>query len=1267
MNNIKRIFVEKKPGFDIATRKLLKEIQTQLAITGLTSLRIIQRYDVEGLDSVEFRVVCDTILAEPPVDFVYDECPAADYILAIEPLPGQYDQQADSAAQCIQLLTCQEQPIVKCCKIYLFIGMVSDPEKKLINRYLINSLESREADMALPLSLHETAEEPAVVATVSNFIAADFEQLKLISDDYGYVMAEADLVFCQNYFKNVEHREPTVTELKVIDTYWSDHCRHTTFNTELTHVAVNACANNQPLVAALQAYYDCRTSVYGAVTNRPVTLMDVACIGAKKLRQDGQLGNLEISDENNACSIIVDAKVDGQIEPALLMFKNETHNHPTEIEPYGGAATCLGGAIRDPLSGRAYVFGSLRVSGAADPRRSVAETLAGKLPQRVITTSAANGFSSYGNQIGLATGKVVEVYHDGYQAKRMEVGAVIAATKFANVVRDQPIAGDLVILLGGDTGRDGIGGATGSSKAHDVNSLAKCGAEVQKGNPPTERKIQRLFRSEPASRMIKKCNDFGAGGVAVAIGELAASLDIDLSLIPKKYDGLDGTELAVSESQERMAVVIAPENSELFIALARAENLKATVVARVTDTGRLVMRWRGAIIVDVSREFLDTNGVQMQMTVAVDDLPGNINGLIQKKCTIEELMDTMNNLNGCLQKGLTEQFDTTIGTATVLLPFGGRNQLTPSEGLAMLLPFGSSCETAALMAHGFDVKLAVASPYHSAVYAVVESVSRVVAMGGDFRTVRLSLQEYFERLEREPRKWGKPFAALLGALKAQLELGVAAIGGKDSMSGSFNEIAVPPTLIAFAVTTVDAAKIISNEFKQPGHNVYLVKALRDCHGLPVWESLRENYDWIRRSLTNGEIISLQSVKGNGALHALVEMALGNDIGVSITATAIECCGDSYYGDFLVEAAGKICYENALLIGETVSGKIGVGGAEISVAECAAAMLQPLEQVFPTVSSGEKLPSRDELSSRQVVSGEKLIVKGCSSEKLCSETGISAFSFQISTLASPTFAKPRVFIPVFPGTNCEYDSAAAFDRAGAISKISVFKNLTASMVERSIAELAEGIKNAQILLLPGGFSAADEPDGSGKFIATILRNEQIKTQIESLLQRDGLILGICNGFQALVKSGLLPFGEIRVQQADDPTLTFNTISRHISLVSRVKTVSRLSPWLALASGDCVYNVPISHGEGRFFCSATQYQQLIQNEQIATRYVDAQGAIAMREPDNPNGSMYAVEGITSSDGRIFGKMGHSERIGKYLYKNMPGEYDMQIFAAGVKWFR
>ncbi|MFA6074682.1 MAG: phosphoribosylformylglycinamidine synthase [Negativicutes bacterium] len=1253
MNNIKRIFVEKKTGFDVHSVKLLTEIQNQLAITGLVGMRAAQRYDIEGLDDAEFSAVSDTILSEPPTDVVYYECPRADHILAVEPLPGQYDQQADSAAQCIQLLTCKEQPIVKCSKIYLFYGVLSELEKKNITRYLINPLESREAALTMPDSLREIVQEPQDVEIISGFIEADKEALKRIRNDYGYVMSEADLAFCQNYFKSSEQRDPTATELKLIDTYWSDHCRHTTFNTELAEITLDNCDNNQPLVKALQSYYDCRTAVYNDVAYRPQTLMDVACIGAKKLRKDGLLANLEISDENNACSIIIDAKIDGHIEKVLLMFKNETHNHPTEIEPYGGAATCLGGAIRDPLSGRAYVFGSLRVTGAADPRRSVAETLEGKLPQRVITTNAASGFSAYGNQIGLATGKVAEIYHDGYTAKRMEVGAVIAAAKFDDVTRKPPLPGDLVILLGGDTGRDGIGGATGSSRAHDDSSLEKCGAEVQKGNPPTERKIQRLFRLQQASRMIKKCNDFGAGGVAVAIGELADSLDIDLALVPKKYDGLDGTELAVSESQERMAVVVAPEQAEEFIALANNENLKATVVANVTDSGRLIMRWRERKIVDISREFLDTNGVKLQIAAKMCDLPDSIDKLINKKCTLAELNETMSSLRGCLQKGLIERFDSTIGTSTVLLPFGGKHQLTPSEGLAMLLPFGSNSETAALMAHGFDVSLADVSPYHSAVYAVIESVSRIVAMGGDYRAVRLSFQEYFERLERDPKKWGKPLAALLGALTAQLELGTAAIGGKDSMSGSFKELSVPPTLIAFAVATVDAAKIVSNEFKQPGHNVFLVKTLRDRQGLPEWASLRATYELINKWQNNGEAVSVQSVKGNGVLHALAEMAVGNGIGVTIENAAVRFCKDSYYGDFIVETAGVLSADNVLLIGKTVCGKISIAGEKISVTQCATVMLEPLEQVFPTKSPAEAKPQCSKAAGLQ------------SGAKLSGNQGAELFGTAV--LNNSKFAKPRVFIPVFPGTNCEYDTAEAFNKAGAASEIFVFKNLNAAMVGQSITAMVEGIKHAQILMLPGGFSAADEPDGSGKFIAAILRNDQIKMQIEELLARNGLILGICNGFQALIKSGLLPFGKIHVQRPDDPTLTFNTIGRHVSTISRIKTASKLSPWLALANQEMVYNVPISHGEGRFVCSVALQEQLWQNGQIATRYVDLQGQVTMNEPDNPNGSLYAVEGLTSGDGRIFGKMGHCERVGKYLYKNLPGEYDMKIFEAGVKWFR
>jgi len=1258
--SVKRIYVEKRQGFfDIPAQNLCVDLVESFGLAGLKAVRLITRYDIEGLNDSEYETARNIVFAEPMVDTVYDEV-LPDFpnsrLFAVEYLPGQYDQTADSAAQCVQLLTQKERPVIKTARVVVLVGDVTDEEFAKIKDYCINTVESREAALEKPLSLQLASEAPADVAIVEGFTGWTEDELQNFWNEQGFAMSFADLKFCRNYFSE-EKRDPTITELKVIDTYWSDHCRHTTFTTKLNDVKFEKGKFMPPVRAAYGHYLNMRDTLYGVDTTRDMTLMDIAVIGMKELRRTGKLADLDVSEEINACSIVVDATIDGKKEPWLVMFKNETHNHPTEIEPFGGAATCLGGAIRDPLSGRSYVYQAMRVTGCADPRQPVSQTLPGKLPQKKITLGAAQGYSSYGNQIGLATGQVAEVYHERFVAKRLEIGAVIAAAPQENVVRKAPKAGDVILLVGGRTGRDGCGGATGSSKEHTEESLSTCGAEVQKGNAPTERKIQRLFRNDAVSRMIKRCNDFGAGGVSVAIGELADGLSIDLDAVPKKYEGLDGTELAISESQERMAVVIDPEDAERFILFADEENLEATPVARVTEKNRLQMLWRGKTIVDLSREFLNTNGVRPSVAVKVKAPDENRNFLEEipaevAACGVDiekAWLENLRQLNVCSQKGLAERFDSTIGAGTILMPFGGKNQLTPPEGMAAKLPvLKGETNTATAMAYGFNPYMMEWSPFHGAVYAIVESVTKIVALGGDVKAVRLTLQEYFEKLGMDSEKWGRPFAALLGALYAQINLEIPAIGGKDSMSGTFNNISVPPSLVSFAVNVVDADKVLSPEFKKVGSRVILVPALYNEYGLPEFEKLLQNFAAIHAMIQAGEILAARSVRAGGIAAAVTEMALGNSIGFAFgrryEARELFCPS---YGAILLELndeadpAQRLGEGDFIELGETTEKmQIVIGNAAISLTQAEKAYRQPLEKIFPTKTKENPLKKVSKIT----------YTRGC------------------KTSAAVRYAKPRVFIPVFPGTNCEYDSARAFTRAGALVETMVIRNLTPQAVEESVQKLVRGIEKAQIVMLPGGFSAGDEPDGSGKFIAAMFRNPYIKEAIAALLKkRDGLMLGICNGFQALIKLGLVPYGEIRDLDADAPTLTYNSIGRHVSCMVETKVMSNLSPWLGGAKVGDVHRIAVSHGEGRFVASSEIIARLRMNGQIATKYVDAAGNPTPFLPFNPNGSVEAIEGITSPDGRVFGKMGHSERAGVSIAKNVPGDKDQHLFEAGVNYYR
>ena len=1244
-----RIYVEKKPGYDVEATGLKNELTSLLGIQSLTGLRLLNRYDVEGIDEELFNQCANTVFSEPPVDNTYAELPASDGVsFAVEYLPGQFDQRADSAAECIQLISQGDRPLVRSARVYLLEGTLTDEQVAEIKKYVINPVEAREASLDTKQTLKMEYPVPAPVKVLEGFNQLDEEQLKKFIADNGLAMDLGDIEFCQKYFRS-EHRDPTITEIKMIDTYWSDHCRHTTFGTILDDVQIDDAVVQK----AFDRYMAMRADL--GRENKPRCMMDLATIGAKELKKQGILKNLDESDEINACTVKIKCDVNGKDEDWLFLFKNETHNHPTEIEPFGGAATCLGGAIRDPLSGRSYVYQAMRVTGSGDPRTPYDKTLVGKLPQRKITQGAAAGYSSYGNQIGLATGLVEEYYHNRFVAKRMEVGAVIGAAPRDAVVRERPSDGDLVVLLGGRTGRDGMGGATGASKEHTTKSLSECGAEVQKGNPPNERKIQRLFRNPEVTRLIKRCNDFGAGGVSVAIGELAPGLVINLDKVPKKYEGLDGTELAISESQERMAVVIAAKDLKAFMDAADEENLEATVVAEVSKDPRLVMYWRGEKIVDLSRAFLDTNGISQKADVEVEaitapspfnEIPEQVQGLSSIK---DRWLRNLDRLNVCSQEGLGERFDGTIGRGTVIMPFGGKRQLTQSEGMAARIPvLGGKTTAASVMAAGYNPNVACWSPYHGGMYAVVESVCRAAALGADPSKLRLSMQEYFPKLH-DSKHWGQPLSALLGAYEACCELGLPAIGGKDSMSGTFMDLEVPPSLISFAVGVMDGRDTISNEFKKAGHTVVFLPASCDEHEVIDYDALKKLLASLHKGILSKRVITAGVVKEGGVAAAISAMCLGNELGFSFVKPFLheECLFTLQPAGFLVELedgadAEEVFAGTDLLVLGTLTdeGKVVVNDTEISLAEIEAAYTKTLDKIFPM-----KAPRKEKKDVR-----------------------MPAYTNDLPLTAPYNVAKPTVFIPVFPGINCEYDTAAAFEAAGAKTDIFVIRNLTPDAIKESVEEMAKRMKQAQIMALPGGFSAGDEPDGSGKFMATMFRNPTLTEAVEDLLtNRDGLILGICNGFQALIKLGLVPYGHIVPLKDDSPTLTFNTIGRHISRMVDTKVVSNKSPWLSLCEPGDIHTIAVSHGEGRFVATEEEIKHLVANGQIGTQYVDLAGNPTMESPYNPNGSFYAVESVTSPDGRVLGKMGHSERYTDGLMKNIPGNKFQPIFLSGVQYFK
>ena len=1255
--SMRRIYVEKKKEYAVEAAGLLADLVGTLGMTQLTGLRIVNRYDIAGLSDEDYEAAKRVVLSEPPVDTVHDETleiPEGVKSFAIELLPGQYDQREDFAAQCVQLISQGKRPAVAAAKVILLEGNLTDADVEKIKKYTINPVEAQEASTQKPDSLEMSWEAPKPVAIIKGFTQFSKEELHQFLTEQELAMSEADLAFIQEYFQK-EGRNPSITEIKVLDTYWSDHCRHTTFETNLEKINIEESVYTEPIQQALERYLKDREFVYGKDTERPVTLMDMACLATKKMKKEGHLPDLDASEEINACSIVVPITVDGNEEEWLVMFKNETHNHPTEIEPFGGAATCLGGAIRDPLSGRSYVYQAMRVTGSGDPRTPYDKTLVGKLPQRKITQGAAAGYSSYGNQIGLATGLVEEYYHNRFVAKRMEVGAVIGAAPRDAVVRERPSDGDLVVLLGGRTGRDGMGGATGASKEHTTKSLSECGAEVQKGNPPNERKIQRLFRNPEVTRLIKRCNDFGAGGVSVAIGELAPGLVINLDKVPKKYEGLDGTELAISESQERMAVVIAAKDLKAFMDAADEENLEATVVAEVSKDPRLVMYWRGEKIVDLSRAFLDTNGISQKADVEVEaitapspfnEIPEQVQGLSSIK---DRWLRNLDRLNVCSQEGLGERFDGTIGRGTVIMPFGGKRQLTQSEGMAARIPvLGGKTTAASVMAAGYNPNVACWSPYHGGMYAVVESVCRAAALGADPSKLRLSMQEYFPKLH-DSKHWGQPLSALLGAYEACCELGLPAIGGKDSMSGTFMDLEVPPSLISFAVGVMDGRDTISNEFKKAGHTVVFLPASCDEHEVIDYDALKKLLASLHKGILSKRVITAGVVKEGGVAAAISAMCLGNELGFSFVKPFLheECLFTLQPAGFLVELedgadAEEVFAGTDLLVLGTLTdeGKVVVNDTEISLAEIEAAYTKTLDKIFPM-----KAPRKEKKDVR-----------------------MPAYTNDLPLTAPYNVAKPTVFIPVFPGINCEYDTAAAFEAAGAKTDIFVIRNLTPDAIKESVEEMAKRMKQAQIMALPGGFSAGDEPDGSGKFMATMFRNPTLTEAVEDLLtNRDGLILGICNGFQALIKLGLVPYGHIVPLKDDSPTLTFNTIGRHISRMVDTKVVSNKSPWLSLCEPGDIHTIAVSHGEGRFVATEEEIKHLVANGQIGTQYVDLAGNPTMDSPYNPNGSFYAVESVTSPDGRVLGKMGHSERYTDGLMKNIPGNKFQPIFLSGVQYFK
>ena len=1253
MSNVKRVYVEKKSGFDVQAKELKTEIRSYLGIKDVDSVRVLIRYDVENVSDETFEKACNGIFSEPPVDTLYKEefqAEEGSKIFSVEFLPGQFDQRADSAVQCIQFIKEDEQPVIRTATTYVIHGgngTVSDEEFEAIKEHCINPVDSREAQEEKPETLVTVFDEPADVKIFDGFKDMEESKLKELYDSLGLAMTFKDFQHIQNYFASEEDRDPSMTEIRVLDTYWSDHCRHTTFSTELTDVSFGDGDYREPMEATYKQYIADHSEIFKGREDKFVCLMDLALMAMRKLKREGKLQDQEESDEINACSIVVPIEVDGVEEEWLVNFKNETHNHPTEIEPFGGAATCLGGAIRDPLSGRTYVYQAMRVTGAADPTVSVKDTLKGKLPQKKLVREAAHGYSSYGNQIGLATGAVKEIYHPNYVAKRMEIGAVLGAAPRRAVIRETSDPGDIIILLGGRTGRDGCGGATGSSKVHTEESIETCGAEVQKGNAPTERKIQRLFRREEVSKLIKKCNDFGAGGVSVAIGELADGLRVELDKVPKKYAGLDGTEIAISESQERMAVVVDKSDVDQFLKYANEENLEATVVAEVTEEPRLVLEWRGKEIVNLSRAFLDTNGAHQETTVEVD-MPDENKNFFNKQPVNnvkQKWLETLSDLNVCSQKGLVEKFDGSIGAGSVFMPFGGKYQMTETQTMVAKLPvLKGDCDTVTMMSYGFDPYLSSWSPYHGAMYAVVDSIAKIVATGGDYKKVRMTYQEYFRRMTEDPRRWSQPFAALLGSFDAQMGFGLPSIGGKDSMSGTFNDIDVPPTLVSFAVDVAKEKDIITPEFKAAGNKIVKFEISKDQYDKPVYDEIMKLYDEIHEMIQNGVIISAYAVEGKGVIPAVSKMAFGNKIGVSISGRIPGA--DLFapgFGDIIAEVPADRLDDitsSYVLIGETNDKEVFEYGYDsIPMDEAIKVWEKPLEKVFPT-------RSHKDTSLLDTPIYDKGSVYVCKNK----------------------VAKPTVFIPVFPGTNCEYDSAKAFEKAGANVITKVFKNLTPEDIRDSVKIFEESIAQSQIIMFPGGFSAGDEPDGSAKFFATAFRNAKIEEAVHKLLnERDGLALGICNGFQALIKLGLVPNGKITGQDVNAPTLTYNTINRHISKMVYTKVVSNKSPWLQNAELGGVYVNPASHGEGRFVAPEECIKELFANGQVATQYVNQQGQPTMDEEWNVNGSYYAIEGITSPDGRCFGKMAHIERKGRSVATNIYGEQDLKVFESGVNYFK
>ena len=1253
--SVRRIFVEKREAFAVKAKELREEIVNYLGIQTITGVRVLIRYDIENVSDAVYQEALATIFSEPPMDDVYEESfetAEGDLVFTVEYLPGQFDQRADSAEQCVKLLSEEEEPVIRSATTYVVSGSLTEEEKAAVKSLCINPVDSRENNNPKPETLVTVFEQPEDVKVFEGFMDMPEAELKELYSSLNLAMTFKDFLHIQNYFKNEEKRDPSVTEIRVLDTYWSDHCRHTTFQTELKDVKFTKGDYNEPIENTYRQYLADREEVYAGRSDKYVCLMDLALMAMKKLRKEGKLQDMEVSEEINACSIVVPVVIDGQEEEWLVNFKNETHNPPTEIEPFGGAATCLGGAIRDPLSGRTYVYQAMRVTGAADPTRPMSETMHGKLPQRQIVTDAAHGYSSYGNQIGLATGYVKELYHPNYAAKRMEIGAVMAAAPRKNVIRETSDPGDVIILMGGRTGRDGIGGATGSSKVHTEESIEVCGAEVQKGNPPTERKLQRLFRRPEVSRLIKKCNDFGAGGVSVAIGELAAGLEIDLDKVPKKYAGLDGTEIAISESQERMAVVVDKKDVDQMMDYVAEENLEAVPVAVVTESPRLVMHWRGKTIVDISRAFLDTNGAHQEAAVTVE-IPAKEGNLFERKeigDVKEQWLKLLSSLNVCSQKGLVEMFDASIGAGSTYMPYGGRYQLTETQAMIAKLPvLKGKCDAVTMMSYGFDPYLSSWSPYHGAVYAVLDSVAKIVANGGDFRKIRFTFQEYFKRMTEDRTRWGAPFCALLGAYSAQMGFGLPSIGGKDSMSGTFNdethgEINVPPTLVSFAVDVSDKQHVVTPEFKKAGSKIVVLKIARDAYDLPIYSQVMDSYEKLYKDMEAGNVISAYAVEAGGIAEAVSKMAFGNKMGVKIEHSVDP-------RDFFVPAWGDMVCEvpdgklGSLGITYTVIGEVTdkaafeYGSVSISMDEALNAWTKTLEDVFPTESKVDQKPVRTELYNTDKV-----------------------------YVCKHKVAQPTVFIPVFPGTNCEYDSTKAFERAGANVITKIFRNRDAADIRDSVEVYRKAIAQSQIVMFPGGFSGGDEPDGSAKFFATTFRNAVLKEELEKLVnERDGLILGVCNGFQALIKLGLLPEGRITELKKDSPTLAMNTIGRHISKMVNLKVVSNKSPWLREAELGGIYVNPISHGEGRFVASEEWLDKLYANGQVATQYADAEGNPTMDEMWNPNGSAMAIEGITSEDGRIYGKMGHSERIGDGVFMNIYGDKDIKIFESGVKYFK